>query len=175
MAKNVFMNEKWPDNILSIVAPELKLPQTWRQKRGFEKAISLLTKREQEVLYLRARDHLSLDKAAKELGITRERVRQVQNKVVRKLSTKPLNDFILYDTNFYKKLKPEACIEELGLPVRIRNCLRRKQLLTIKDVADYFQKNTYESVRYMGEKSYLELCKAFERKTRIILPKTDMR
>jgi DNA-binding CsgD family transcriptional regulator len=53
--------------------------------RYIEEAVSNLTERETQVIYARYKDHMTLDQIARMLNITRERVRQIEAKVLRKL------------------------------------------------------------------------------------------
>jgi RNA polymerase sigma factor (sigma-70 family) len=49
------------------------------------RVVSTLTEREQEVIRMRFEDDLTLDECANRLGVTRERVRQIEAKAIRKL------------------------------------------------------------------------------------------
>lgn len=52
---------------------------------GIIESLSLLAEREAKVLRLRYRDGLTLEKTGKEFNVTRERIRQVEAKAIRKL------------------------------------------------------------------------------------------
>ena len=60
-----------------------------------KKAFSTLSPREKEVLKYRHVDHLTLDNTAKIYGVTRERIRQVEKKAVRKIH----HSITIYDKN----------------------------------------------------------------------------
>ena len=166
-----FDNEKWPGNFLHVLDPSIVLPLSNEQKLRLEEVIKDLTDRQKEVLFCRAKEQLTLEKTSKKLGITRERIRQVQNKVIRKFSHKTVINWIMYGEN--ETLTEEHGIDILGLSVRTYNCLKRKQLRTIGDVADFFKNHTYADIRNMGEKSYFELCEKMIEKVKIKLPEPD--
>ena len=75
----------WPENILSEIVTDIIAPLTEEQDEGLKQAIETLTEREQKVLKFRYIDGLSLEKTGKEFGVTRERIRQVEAKAIRKL------------------------------------------------------------------------------------------
>lgn len=52
---------------------------------GISAALGMLTEREEKVLRLRFKDKMTLEQAGKECGVTRERVRQIEAKAIRKL------------------------------------------------------------------------------------------
>lgn len=166
-----FDNEKWPGNFLHIIDPSIVLPLSNEQTLRLEEAIEDLTDRQKEVLFCRAKEQLTLDKTSKKLGITAERARQVQNKVIRKFSHKSVINWIVYGEN--ETLTEDSDIDSLGLSVRTYNCLKRKQLRTVGDVHNFFKNHTYVDVRNMGEKSYFELCEKMLEKVKIKLPEPD--
>lgn len=48
----------------------------------FVQARNLLTKRERDILYMRLIDWWSLEQVAKQVGVTRERIRQIEAKAL---------------------------------------------------------------------------------------------
>lgn len=50
-----------------------------------EKEISTLSEREQKILYLRYKEGLTLEEVGKEFGVTRERIREIEAKALRRL------------------------------------------------------------------------------------------
>lgn len=52
---------------------------------GIEQALDTLTEREHKVILRRFRDRLTLEQTGREFGITRERIRQIEAKAIRKL------------------------------------------------------------------------------------------
>lgn len=51
----------------------------------FDWAMNMMTEREQEVIRLRFLDELTLQEIADELGVTRERIRQIERKAMRRV------------------------------------------------------------------------------------------
>lgn len=87
-----------------------------------KKAFSTLSPSEKEVLKLRHVDHLTLDKIAKIYGVTRERIRQVEKKAIRKIRHR----ITLYDKNArIGELDTDDNIDILRFSVRTSNCLKR--------------------------------------------------
>jgi len=72
----------YPLNIVDVLFDE-KIPNVYLQ--GVLHALATLTEREQKVLSLRYKDGFTLEKTAKALNITRERVRQIEAKAMRKM------------------------------------------------------------------------------------------
>ena len=60
-------------------------PLTDDQMRGLDYALSTLSDKERKVLDLRYKDGLTLEQTGHEFGVTRERIRQVESKAIRKL------------------------------------------------------------------------------------------
>ena len=78
-------NVGWPENILTDIGTDVIPPLTPDQEDGLNRAIGTLTEREQKVLKFRYMEGLSLEDTGKEFGVTRERIRQVEAKALRKL------------------------------------------------------------------------------------------
>lgn len=83
--------EQYPDNLIIAMFEELKE----YSKSGLENALSTLTEREEEVLLYRFRDGLNLMEVGKIYNITRERIRQIEAKALRKLRHPTRRDVIL--------------------------------------------------------------------------------
>lgn len=62
---------------------------------GFNYALSQLTEREQKILYMTYADGMTLEAIGKEVGISRERVRQIQVKALRRLRHPSLKDYLV--------------------------------------------------------------------------------
>lgn len=87
-----------------------------------KKAFLTLSPREKEVLKLRHVDHLTLDEIGKIYGVTRERIRQIEQNAFRKIRHR----ITLYDKNArIGELDTDDNIDILLLSVRTRNCLKR--------------------------------------------------
>jgi len=89
---------------------------------GFLEAIEELTDREQKVLRLRYEEGMTYEQTGKEFDVTRERIRQVEAKAMRKLRSPFLaKKYILVDAQTTQNLRKEN--EDLMLQVI---CLRDK-------------------------------------------------
>lgn len=69
--------------------------------KGIEYVLSTLTEREQKVIKFRYEDNLKLEDAGKALGVTRERVRQIEVKVLRKMRHPKYAGYLLYGIRGY--------------------------------------------------------------------------
>ena len=158
----------YPDNVLKHIIPE-KYPFDDDLRKQFEECIFDLTYRQKQVLYLRAKDKLSLNKIAEQLKLTHERVRQIQNNTLRILKCNL--EAIVNGTSV-------DSLKSLKLSTRTYNALYwalyREDLGTsIDDIEEYFKKHSLNDVRNMGKKSYAELCEKFFEKTGRELPEKE--
>lgn len=147
-----------------------------RQMR--EEMSRILSEREFRVISLRYDEGLSLEEAGKILGVTRERVRQVESHAIQKLRARKdhfrmvpeyrveylerqvkLLQLQIANCKVDGKEKSENVpIEDLNLSVRSYNCLRNAGILTLAQLA---QKKESEIMRMrnLGKKSFLEIRK----------------
>ena len=95
-------------------------------------AFSTLSPREAEVLKWRHVDHLTLDETGKIYGVTRERIRQVEKRAIRKIR----HSIALYDESERIRNLPQNNIDSLLLSVRTSNCLKRGDIRTVTELAD---------------------------------------
>lgn len=144
-----------------------------------------LNYREQAVIELRYRDGLTLDVVSKQFELTRERIRQIEHKALRKINYKLKS--IIAERPTMEDLKNENVqlrqriielesanagvpvvapvstlapiselpIEELGLSVRTYNCLKRKEINFLGDIINY--QNSFFKVRNLGKRSLDEV------------------
>lgn len=159
-----------------------------------------LTPREETVLFAIFKENKTLEETGKEFGVTRERIRQVQIKALKKLKRRKnyfeVGDYaskeqlakqdyekyleekhkewdyesakayvIAYETGLTEEKRKalEIPIEELDLSVRSYNCLRRANILTIKQLLTMTQEDLLK-VRNMGKKSAKEIVIKLEEK-----------
>lgn len=152
---------------------------------SIEYAISLLTEREAGVLSLRYKQGLKLDDVGKVYGVSRERIRQILYKALRKLKHPSKWRFIKYGISmamkeaedkareegfqhgYRKGLHDAECdrklgsigdvsLDDLDLSVRSYNCLRRAGVKTGSDIVGMGFENLIH-VRNLGMKSYGEI------------------
>ena len=126
-----------------------------------------LTQREKDIIFLRfgfdGKGTKLLDTVADSRGVTRERIRQIENKAIRKMRHPTLIKlFYIPEISKEEKsvqkseIKTEATpIEELGFSVRTYNILKRANLNTIGDVLNNAQK--LASANHFGKKSATEI------------------
>lgn len=140
--------------------------------------------REKEVLECRFKHLMTLEETGKRFGVTRERIRQVESKGIRKLRREltkndgsvSLEEFKQLNLRFGRLLTilkkqqiigsalefddelifKEMSIEYLGLNVRSYNCLKRAGINTIDDLLA-IDKEQLKQVRNLGRYSYNEI------------------
>lgn len=123
---------------------------------------SEFTKREQEVIEMRWKHHMTLKAIADHYGLTHERIRQIEKKVLRKiLSRKRMNEFMMVTPEVleeYRKKIPKRYvrIDELELSTRVFNTLKRYGYNYIDELVDVPVMNLLH-IRNMGEKGLDEL------------------
>ena len=144
-----------------------------RQKTAYEtyvlglfQAIAELSEREQQVIILRYKHDFTLDDVASPFHVTRERIRQIEHKALRKLRARR-NYWVIECIK--KEVAAQARrqignhndfdnlpISNLGLSVRAYNCLRRSGIDTLGKLSEM----TYDDlmkVRNIGRKSVEEI------------------
>ena len=143
-----------------------------------------LNYREQMVLQLRYRDGLSLDDCSKKMGVTRERVRQIESKALRIVNSNLVNlvkrrealEQVLVENEKLKKriIELEADknntlasastgfstildhpIEDFDLSIRAYNCLKRYKINTIRDIVTWDE--SFFHIRNLGRKAMEEI------------------
>ena len=154
--------------------------------KGVAEVLEELSEREQMIMWSRYAEKKTLCEVAKELNVTRERIRQIEAKALRKLghprnrscvmaiSVKQHQDEIREkDLQVEKELRQHSAeemkkngalskgiaeipIEELDLSVRPYNCLRRAGISTIEQLQQ-MTKEKLLRVRNLGLKSTEEI------------------
>lgn len=137
-------------------------------------ALDLLTEKEKTVLVLRfGLDYgtpRTLEEVGKMLGVTRERIRQLEAKALRKMRTPSRLCKLPALFGFVPPAEPESEVDKkvidinadtdiinLGLSVRAYNCLKRfAHINTIGDILNY-PKEDWPKVKNLGHKSTLEI------------------
>ena len=178
----------WPYSLLDVIVDERDdmpiFTGTQDQIDGLQYALSTLFERECKCLLARYRDGETLVEAGKTFGVTRERIRQIEAKALRKLKHPSRMAYIrngLYgeekrlalETLRAAKERAEAdaaaevyqpeqrsaagtTVEEMGLSVRSYNCLKRAGIERASDLMglDYYQ---LLKIRNLGKKSVEEI------------------
>ena len=139
------------------------------------RALSSLSEREQKVLVLRYGfldgKQRTLREIAKALGITTERVRQIEAKAIRKMRhpshsselpalfgfTPPEKQLPYRLTEDGTKIvNTDADISYLGVSVRAYKCMKRAGINTVADALNY-PKEKWSKIRNLGHKTKLEI------------------
>ena len=149
---------------------------------GLLEEIENLGDRQKIVITLRYRSHMTLEDIAKELHVTRERVRQIEARAIRILRRREsLNHWLLVPMERLleaqrerdelklklitlgrtEDLEPEpklksVGIDEMDLSVRAYNCLRRAGIDTLADLQKMTQEDLMK-VRNLGRKGLEEI------------------
>ena len=182
--KEADVTRLYPYNVISEAeGDEYEYEITLKQ---FEKCLAeRLTNRECQVIQLRFRQNLSLDDTGKKFGVTRERIRQIEAKAIRKLrhylrgyQVVPLSQFVDL-THQYQSLQaqyeelsqkyadryhepaPEPValsphIDTLDLSVRSYNCLMRAGYQYVDQIKNAPIEDLM-NIRNMGKKSLNEI------------------
>lgn len=173
----------YPDNLLyDIFGGEWEYPRPADFDGSLEYVLHTLTERERRVLDFRYKDGLTFEAIGKRECVTRERIRQIHAKSLRKLRHPGRLNYLKYGVSgviarktenareaalasLPKQDKPEDIpLEELGLSVRSYNCLKRAGVDTLADIAALTQ-NELSQVRNLGKKSvdeYAQCLRAME-------------
>lgn len=170
------MTLTYPDNLLyDIFGGEWEFPRPADFDGSLEYVLHSLTERERRVLDFRYKDGLTFEGIGKHECVTRERIRQIHVKALRKLRNPQRLNYLKYGVSgviarktesareaalasLPKPDKPENIpLEELELSVRSYNCLKRAGMNTLREVSEM---TFYElcNVRNLGKKSVDEIC-----------------
>jgi len=177
-------NRPYPENlVLDIRKKESagKMPEDIIEAVDY--ALSALPEREARVLYGRYKEHMSLEEAGRELGVCRDRVRQIEALALRKLrhwypeECRLFSDGMDAYRQYIAETEREEClaaavamnkqpdemlIDDLGLSARICSRLRMAGYRYVSDVAG----KTRKEMRYIngfGDKSYQDLQEALKK------------
>ena len=166
----------YPDNLLyDIIGGEWEFPRPGDFDGSLEYVLRTLTERERRVLAFRYKDGLTFEEIGKRECVTRERIRQIHAKSLRKLRRPDRLNYLKHGVSgtiarkaesareavlasMPKPDKPEdITLEELELSVRSYNCLKRAGMNTLRDVAE-MTFNELCNVRNLGKRSIDEIC-----------------
>ena len=167
----------YPDNLLyDIFGGEWEFPRPGDFDGSLEYVLRTLTERERRVLDFRYKEGLTLEEIGKRECVSRERVRQIHAKSLRKLRPPERLNYLKYGVSGTIARKAESAreavlaslpkpdvkpeditLEELELSVRSYNCLKRAGMNTLREIS----KMTFDElchVRNLGKKSVDEIC-----------------
>ena len=171
------MTLTYPENLLyDIFGGEWEYPRPADFDGSLEYVLHSLTERERRVLDFRYKDGLTFEEIGKRFCVTRERIRQMHAKSIRKLRHPGRLNYLKYGVSGVIARKTESAreaalaslpkldikpeditLEELELSVRSYNCLKRAGMNTLRDVSEM----TFDElchVRNLGKRSIDEIC-----------------
>jgi len=187
------VEECYPVNLLTAVmninSDRDPMDEIWNYDiRAFKEVInSKLTDREQKVISMRYQFGASLYEAGKAFDVTKERIRQIEAKALRKLAhySRENERCILISRDKYDELNSKYTkllvsyerelaknhentnildtidICELDLSVRPYNCLKRASINTLQDIMEFDKnqetKRNWLTIRNLGRRSLYEI------------------
>jgi len=181
--KTKCLKEPYPKNLLltiqvtSVHEFELQTDNiTDDMLAGLEYAISTLTEREKTILRMRYQERCSYREIGEAEGVTLERIRTLDDKLLRKLRVPKCLGCIKYGLRGYadlidkkaaeeKKKEPEKMdmlLETLDLSVRCFNCLKVRGCDTVRDVARMTEEEIIKT-KNLGRRSMIEIAEALHR------------
>lgn len=142
-------------------------------KQSLEYVLAGLSERERLFIRQRYKDGITYEKIGRKAGITRERVRQIIAKAVRKLSRPDRKGILIYGVSGMisraaARTRDEAAsrnqeypldtpLESLSLSLRSYNCLKHAGVNTLAEIAALTPEELAH-IRNLGQKSYKEIC-----------------
>lgn len=171
-AQEEYENKLYSD-IFGIPVEEVVLPDDY--KEAIEIVLSQIDERQKQIILLRYKKHMTLEQCGFTMGISRERSRQLVAKALRRLRHPSRAKILGYGTSGYKAkmqereanlnefkngnfdLIGELLVDDLDLPIRAYNCLKRAGSNTIKDVAEIVSSGKLLKVRNLGQKTFEEI------------------
>ncbi|MGN1341144.1 MAG: DNA-directed RNA polymerase subunit alpha C-terminal domain-containing protein [Oscillospiraceae bacterium] len=169
--------DTYPNNLLyDLFDRDWEYPRPADFDGSLEYVLHTLTEREQRIMGFRYKDSLIFEEIGKRECVTRERIRQICAKSLRKLRHPDRLDFLKYGVSGVIRREAESAraaalaslpnpdipesdipIEELELSVRSYNCLKRSGMDTLRELSEM----TFEDlchVRNLGKRSIDEIC-----------------
>ena len=126
---------------------------------GLEKVLETLTDRERKVIRLRFEQGLNLEETGKEFNVTRERIRQVEAKAIRKMRHPSRSKLILHGVAGAAELSElrvkEKELEERDKLVAAQEGKIKEVLAFLKPMLDVFHVETEEPVEELSGPSEL--------------------
>lgn len=171
----------WPENIfLMILGTEVEINDVnvpikalaLRKENisALEYLLSTLSYKERTVILYRYQKKLSLYDTGEKIGLSRERVRQIENRTISKMQQYPYSEWLIYGERYINKSvrdeiqEGSLSIESLELGTRAYNCLRRAGIRKISDLYNLIEFDNYDDpfinlrqIRYMGINTLNEL------------------
>lgn len=130
------LSERYPWNLgIEIIGREDAIYRLYIP--ALNDAIETLTDREQRILVLRFKHGWTLEEVGKEFGVTRDRIRQIQNKAIRRLRHPSLSRTFLLDTmgKYVEaaKERDRLKLENITLQDKLDRVCKEKNIVTQAD------------------------------------------
>ena len=177
------LKEPYPKNLLLVIQVTAVYPTELPADNitddiiaGLEHALSTLAEREQKIIRMRYQEHLPLREIGVAIGVTTERIRSLDDKILRKLREPQRLGYIKYGKLGYEALisqreeekrnavdimQRQMTLEELDLSVRSFNCLKKRGCDTVDDVANLSEEEIIKT-KNLGRKSMIEIAQALQ-------------
>lgn len=180
----------WPENLITeiglekVFGSDTYTPLNDDQMHGLEFAMDSLKDKEQTALLLRYKDHMTLNDTGEQFSLSRERIRQILAKGIRKLRhpdrLKYIRDGLQgtvrkmeedkrriresIEKNGVMETLHLIGLEDCGFSIRAYNCLKRAGLTTLGEVADKVAGDPafIVRIRSLGMKSLIEVVDKLE-------------
>lgn len=171
----------WPYNLMYDVCGEIMFFSK-DHEAGLNEALSRLSSKERDIIIFRYKDGISLREIGDRYGVTRERIRQIEEKAVKKLSVCGTMDLILYGAKEAENRKRGAGlnsrettvrtipIEKAGLSNRSYHALVKAGVVTVGGLIDIAERRSAGSLPYIGVKSEAEI---YETAKKILLMEAE--
>lgn len=136
-------------------------------KDRIEKDLSNLTEREREVLKMRNglfyyNKPYTLEEVAQVFGVTRERIRQIESKAIRKINHYQRKQrFNQVNETSKEVITDNTPVEELDLSVRSYRCLKRANINTVGELTLKTEEEMMR-IRNLGSKTLKEIIQKLE-------------
>ena len=180
----------WPENLITeiglekVFGSDTYTPLSDDQMCGLEFAMDSLKDKEQTALLLRYKDHMTLNDTGEQFSLSRERIRQILAKGIRKLRhpdrLKYIRDGLQgtvrkmeedkrriresIEKNGVMETLHLIGLEDCGFSIRAYNCLKRAGLTTLGEAADKVAGDPafIVRIRSLGMKSLIEVVDKLE-------------
>lgn len=116
--------------------------------------INLFNQKERDIIKLRFWDKYTLEQISKAFGVSRERIRQIQKRILDKIRP------IICDNKDDSRDEKEDSIYKLQLSSRVYNALRLVNITTLSQLLE-LSENDLLKIRYLGKKGVQEIKEKF--------------
>lgn len=180
--KTKILREEYPLNLMKAMEAAknhfefIADTPTEDQLEGLEYALTQLTERERQILFLRYQERKTLREIGEIIGVTQERIRSQESRAIFRLAKPPLLGYIKYGkVAFEQRIAARKAekekeynergfnipLEELDLSVRAFNNLKKIGCDTVADAVDLTEEKIL-SVNSLGVKTRTEIAQRLD-------------